>query len=177
MDVFSFRDRVVDDYGQFSRSFTQIKAPDLRDFVDGRYGAGEYWPSPLIQLNPSVVGGGSISQLVQEGLLHPECSRIFRWGKAASNQGRGDGVELLLHRHQREAIAIARAGGSLASVLPARPPSRTWMTCSTSNGRAPRKPPRPPARSLPSAASSQKKPCANGTATANPSAAPMRWSV
>jgi hypothetical protein len=173
MDVFSFRDRVVDDYGQFSRSFTQIKAPDLRDFVDGRYGAGEYWPSPLIQLNPSVVGGGSISQLVQEGLLHPECSRIFRWGKAASNQGRGDGVELLLHRHQREAIAIARAGGSLASVLPARPPSRTWMTCSTSNGRAPRKPPRPPARSLPSAASSQKKPCANGTAPANPSAAPM----
>jgi hypothetical protein len=91
MDVFSFRDRVVDDYGQFSRSFTQIKAPDLRDFVDGRYGAGEYWPSPLIQLNPSVVGGGSISQLVQQGLLHPECSRIFRWGKAASNQGRGDG--------------------------------------------------------------------------------------
>ncbi|QPN62298.1 hypothetical protein [Synechococcus sp. CBW1004] len=57
MDVFSFRDRVVEDYGQFSRSFTQIKAPDLRDFVDGRYGAGEYWPSPLIQLNPSFVGG------------------------------------------------------------------------------------------------------------------------
>lgn len=56
MDVFSFRDRVVEDYGQFSRSFTQIKAPDLRDFVDGRYGAGEYWPSPLIQLNPSFVG-------------------------------------------------------------------------------------------------------------------------
>ena len=44
MDVFSFRDRVVEDYGQFSRSFTQITAPDLRDFVDGRYGAGEYWP-------------------------------------------------------------------------------------------------------------------------------------
>jgi hypothetical protein len=111
MDVFSFRDRVVEDYGQFSRSFTQIKAPDLRDFVDGRYGAGEYWPSPLIQLNPSFVGGGSISELVDEGLLHPECSRIFRWGK-----DRGDGVELLLHRHQREAIVIARAGGSLVVI-------------------------------------------------------------
>ena len=88
MDVFSFRDRVVEDYGQFSRSFTQIKAPDLRDFVDGRYGAGEYWPSPLIQLNPSFVGGGSIGSLVEEGLLHPECSRIFRWGKDASNKDR-----------------------------------------------------------------------------------------
>lgn len=111
MDVFSFRDRVVEDYGQFSRSFTQIKAPDLRDFVDGRYGAGEYWPSPLIQLNPSFVGGGSIGSLVEEGLLHPECSRIFRWGK-----DRGDGVELLLHRHQREAIVIARDGGSLVVI-------------------------------------------------------------
>lgn len=111
MDVFSFRDRVVEDYGQFSRSFTQIKAPDLRDFVDGRYGAGEYWPSPLIQLNPSFVGGGSIGALVEEGLLHPECSRIFRWGK-----DKGDGVELLLHRHQREAIVIARAGGSLVVI-------------------------------------------------------------
>jgi hypothetical protein len=49
MDVFSFRDKVVEDYGQFSRSFTQIKAPDLRDFVDGRYGDEEYWPSPLIR--------------------------------------------------------------------------------------------------------------------------------
>ncbi|MEB3168692.1 MAG: hypothetical protein VKK97_08170, partial [Synechococcaceae cyanobacterium] len=116
MDVFSFRDRVVEDYGQFSRSFTQIKAPDLRDFVDGRYGAGEYWPSPLIQLNPSFVGGGSISQLVAEGLLHPECSRIFRWGKNSASPDCGDGVELLLHRHQREAIVIARAGGSLVVI-------------------------------------------------------------
>ena len=82
MDVFSFRDRVVEDYGQFSRSFTQIKAPDLRDFVEGRYGDEEYWPSPLIQLNPSFVGGGSISDLVGQGLLDPECRHIFRWGKS-----------------------------------------------------------------------------------------------
>jgi hypothetical protein len=78
MDVFSFRDRVIEDYGQFSRSFTQIKAPDLQSFVDGTYGKGEYWPSPLIQLNPSFVSGGAISELVDTGLLHPECSRIFR---------------------------------------------------------------------------------------------------
>jgi len=81
MDVFSFHDRVVEDYGQFSRSFTQIKASDLQQFVDGSYGKGEYWPSPLIQLNPSFVSGGAIGELVEAGLLHPECSRIFRWGK------------------------------------------------------------------------------------------------
>ena len=107
MDVFSFRDRVVEDYGQFSRSFTQIKAPDLQAFVDGSYGKGEYWPSPLIQLNPSFVSGGAIGELVEAGLLHPECRKIFRWGKDS-----GPGQELQLHRHQREAIEIARGGGS-----------------------------------------------------------------
>ena len=49
---------------------------------------GEYWPSPLIQLNPSFVGGGSIGELVEEGLLHPECSQIFRWGKDNGRLGR-----------------------------------------------------------------------------------------
>ncbi|KEF42156.1 MAG: hypothetical protein ER33_07280 [Cyanobium sp. CACIAM 14] len=106
MDVFSFRDRVVEDYGQFSRGFTQIKAPDLQEFVDGSYGKGEFWPSPLIQLNPSFVSGGAIGELVEAGLLHPECSRIFRWSK-----DHGPGQELQLHRHQREAIEIARGGG------------------------------------------------------------------
>ena len=107
MDVFSFRDRVVEDYGQFSRSFTQIKAQDLQEFVDGSYGKGEYWPSPLIQLNPSFVSGGSISELISEGLIHKECARIFRWGKES-----GPGQELQLHRHQRDAIEIARSNGS-----------------------------------------------------------------
>ena len=107
MDVFSFRDKVVSDYGQFSRSFTSIQAEDIRDFVDGRYDNGEYWPSPLIQLNPSFVSGGSISELVAEGLVHPECRQIFRWGKQT-----GAGEELILHRHQRDAIVIARSGGS-----------------------------------------------------------------
>ena len=106
MDVFSFRDRVVEDYGQFSRSFTTIKADDIRDFVDGRYGDEEYWPSPLIQLNPSFVGGGSIGELVEQGLLHPECRQIFRWGKED-----GEGQELQLHLHQLESLKIVLAGG------------------------------------------------------------------
>ena len=106
MDVFSFRDRVVEDYGQFSRSFTQVKASDIQEFVDGSYDKGEYWPSPLIQLNPSFVSGGAISELVDTGLLHPECSQIFRWGK-----NNGPGQELQLHRHQLIAHAVQRPVG------------------------------------------------------------------
>jgi ATP-dependent helicase YprA (DUF1998 family) len=108
MDVFTFRDRVVNDYGQFSRSFTQIAANDIRQFVDGTYAAGEYWPSPLIQLNPSFISGGAISELVDTGLLQPECEQIFRWGK----EGGAAGQELDLHQHQRDAIEIANREGS-----------------------------------------------------------------
>jgi len=77
MDVFAFRDRAVEDYSQFSRSFTQIKAPDLQDFIDGEYQAGKFCLSLLIQLNPSFVSGGTISDFVDERLLHPECRSIF----------------------------------------------------------------------------------------------------
>ena len=103
MDVFSFCDQVVKDYGQFSRSFTQVKASDIKIFLDGKYKDGQFWPSPLIQLNPSFVSGGSISELVEQGLIHEECSPIFRWGKEDNKEGH----ELILHKHQREAIEIA----------------------------------------------------------------------
>ena len=86
MDVFTFRDKVVEDYGQFSRSFTQIQADDIRDFVDGKYNDGEYWPSPLIQLNPSFISGGAVSDLVDAGLLEPNAARSSVGGKKAEQQ-------------------------------------------------------------------------------------------
>jgi ATP-dependent helicase YprA (DUF1998 family) len=113
MDVFSFREQVVEDYGWFSRSFTQIKSPDLRDFVDSRYGDEEDWSSPLLQLTPSFAGGDSVSDLVNQGLLDPECRQVFRWGKSPGS-GHGSGQELQLHLHQLEALNIVVAGGCVS---------------------------------------------------------------
>src|SRR5690242_12237416 len=109
MDVFTFRDRLVSDYERFSRSFTRIKAADIEAYVDGEYRAGRFWPAPLIQLNPSFVRGGSVEDLVRDGLLHAECRNIFRAGKTEAGSL---GVSLILHRHQEEAIIIARKGQS-----------------------------------------------------------------
>src|SRR5262245_30867321 len=64
-----------------------------------------FWPAPMVQLNPAFVAGGEIGQLVAEGLLHPECERIFRVGKTADG---APGKALLLHRHQEDAIRIAK---------------------------------------------------------------------
>lgn len=127
MDVFSYRDAVISDYEKFTTSFTTIKSPDIKTFVTKNYDDGKYWPAPLIQLNPSFVAGKNADQLVNDGMLHKECSNIFRFGR--DDQG-GVGVSAQLHLHQQEAISIAQnkesyvlttgtgSGKSLSYILP-----------------------------------------------------------
>ena len=104
MDVFSFREKVVRDYESFSRSFTKIRAGDIKEFVDKIYTEEAFYPSPLIQLNPNFVSGGRVEELVTSGLLESECANIFRFGKSTSSLGK----TLKLHKHQEEAIHLAR---------------------------------------------------------------------
>ena len=104
MDVFAFREELVSEYERFSRSFTTIRAEDIRQSVDEAYAAGRFWPAPLIQLNPNFVPGGYIDDLVSDGTLDEECAKIFR----IKNAGDTFGKRLRLHKHQADAIAIAR---------------------------------------------------------------------
>jgi superfamily II DNA/RNA helicase len=108
MDVFEFRDRLIDDYERFSRSFTQIRAEDIRDAVETAYRGGRFWPAPLIQINPNFVQGGTIDELVQAGHLDAECARIFRIKSPEDTFGK----PMVLHRHQRDAIDVARRSES-----------------------------------------------------------------
>ncbi|ERS15418.1 hypothetical protein Q668_05675 [Alcanivorax sp. PN-3] len=108
MDAFKFRDRVIDDYQQFARSFTNPLADDIREFLNRAYDSGRYWPSPLIQVNPSYVPGEDVEQLVERDVLHAECARIFRFGK----EDGGLGTPAQLYKHQQEAIDHCRKGDS-----------------------------------------------------------------
>ena len=100
MDVFEFRDKLVGDYRDFTRSFIQPKAEDISTFLDSEYDGGRYWPSPLIQINPSYVTTGTVDSLASEGILTPVTANIFRFGKCATSTG----VPATLYKHQREAI-------------------------------------------------------------------------
>ena len=104
MDVFAFRDKLIDDYARFSRSFTTIKAGDIQHAVDAAYKGGRYWPEPLIQLNPNFVQGGSIEDHTSSGVLDPECAKIFRIKSPTDSFGES----LILYKHQAEAIEIAK---------------------------------------------------------------------
>src|SRR5215472_6385197 len=107
MDVFRVRDRLIEDYREFTGSFVDIHDKTIRDHVAERMARGYQWPDPWLSLNPNFASGGTITELVEAGLLQPECERIFR----LKEQG-PDGPVLRLHMHQREAIEAARTGDS-----------------------------------------------------------------
>ncbi len=105
MNVFELRKHLVEDYGSYVRSFIRIKDARVEEKVNQSLDEGLLWPDPLIQLNPSFETGDRIVNLVDEGILHNECDRIFRAGK-----DRGEGVTLRLHCHQSKAVRTARDG-------------------------------------------------------------------
>src|SRR6516225_3887614 len=107
MDVFGVRDRLIEDYRDFTGSFVDIHDKSIADHVRDRMARGYQWPDPWLSLNPNFASGGTIIELVAQGLLHPECERIFRL-----KDENPDGPVLRLHKHQREAIEAARTGGS-----------------------------------------------------------------
>lgn len=108
MDVFQFREHIVTEYEEFTRSFTRIRADDIRDYVNEQYASQRYWPEPLIQINPNFKSGGTVEEFVAAGQLNAQCAAIFRLGKSSSSAG----VSLPLHKHQAEAISLAAAGES-----------------------------------------------------------------
>ncbi len=108
-NIFDFRDQLIDDYASYVNSFLQIRDPAIQAYVQGKMEEGALWPEPLIQLNPLFEQGESIDALVAEGVLHPECARIFRKGKSEDD---AQGQPLRLHRHQSQAIRVARSGAS-----------------------------------------------------------------
>lgn len=108
MSIFDVRNKVVQDYGNYMRSFLRIKDDRIREFVEDELTAGRLWPEPLVQLNPSFEPGSTVQQLAATGGLHSEAASIFRVNKMEGSVG----SPLTLHRHQEEAIKAAADGGS-----------------------------------------------------------------
>ncbi|MGH9192403.1 MAG: DEAD/DEAH box helicase [Acidimicrobiales bacterium] len=107
MDVFKLRDDLIGAYREYATSFMRIRDERIRERVDAALEEARLWPHPQIGLNPSFHPGGTIDELVAEGLLHPETARIFRADKSPAD---GIGRQMTLHQHQVDAIRAARAG-------------------------------------------------------------------
>jgi DEAD/DEAH box helicase len=109
VDVFGVRERLVGDYGAFTSGFVHPRDRRIAALVEEELAAGVQWPDPWLSLNPSFEPGGSITELVARGLLHPECDRIFRVKQHAADPG---ARSITLHRHQLDAIRASRDGES-----------------------------------------------------------------
>ena len=107
MDVFRVRDQLIEDYRDFTGSFVEIHDKRIAAHVAERMNNGYQWPDPWLSLNPNFASGGTVTELIEAGLLEPECERIFRLKETGP-----DGPVLRLHLHQREAIEAARSGDS-----------------------------------------------------------------
>ncbi len=103
MDAFSFDQQIVADYTRFSRSFSKIRAADLQADLEIVYSdEKQFWPSPLLSINPEYEKGATVDGLAAEGVLQPETARVFRFGESP----------ITFHKHQAMAIAKAQQGRS-----------------------------------------------------------------
>lgn len=101
MNIFDFRDALIEHYKTFSRSFTQIASQDIRDIVDEQCQVYKrYWPEPLLQINPCYEQSKTVAEYCQSKRLHPECEAIFRDNK-------GQSIRLFAHQDQAIDLAIS----------------------------------------------------------------------
>ncbi|MEL7148351.1 MAG: DEAD/DEAH box helicase, partial [Bacteroidota bacterium] len=92
MDAFLTHQQVLADYKDYLKSFIQIKDEEILQKVEEAFDGENFIPEPLLQFNPTVERGESLSDLVAQGKVHQELPRIFG--------------EYNLYRHQVEALKI-----------------------------------------------------------------------
>lgn len=108
MNIFDFRNQLIDNYLQYVTSFIQIRDPKIKGHIEHELNDGILWPDPLMQLNPAFEQGGLVDNFVNNGLLHNECKKIFR----RKNNPNDSGKPLRLYKHQVDAIHAAKKGHS-----------------------------------------------------------------
>ncbi|MEZ5151991.1 protein kinase domain-containing protein [Rhodococcus zopfii] len=111
MDMFDVHRTLIDDYRAFTEAGTVIRDERIAEFVENDLDRKSQWPDPWLSLNPFFASGGTVRDLSDTGVLHPECARIFQAGKTGGSTT-CDGRPLTLHHHQREAIDAAQSGES-----------------------------------------------------------------
>lgn len=99
MKAFEFDHYIIDSYARFSRSFSSIRAKDLRSAIDSQYDAKRFWPDALLSINPRFLQGPTVNDLVASGDLDEATGQIFRF----------ESVPVRFYRHQAQSIAKARA--------------------------------------------------------------------
>ncbi len=103
MDVFELRNRLIADCQSDVTSFMALRDERIKERVETSLREGRLWPEARIGLNPSFESGGTVDELVAEGLLHDRSRAVFRSGKSTSDPVGGP---MRLHRHQMDPLDV-----------------------------------------------------------------------
>ena len=112
MDLFAVHRTLINDYRSFTQAGTVIRDETIAAFVENDLNQKSQWPDPWLSLNPFFASAGTVLELADGGVLHPEYARIFR---EEGSDATGARPAAALHQHQRDAIG---------------PPARASPTCS-----------------------------------------------
>ena len=110
MDVFKVHEQVIADYRAFTSGFVEVRDPRIKAYVEQQFAEGVQWPDPWVGLNPSFASGGSVPELVARGPAAPRVRADLPPQADLQDPGRDP---IVLHRHQREAVEVARSGRKL----------------------------------------------------------------
>lgn len=98
LDIFNFRNEVIGDYRRYIESFLKIRDLKVKAFVDQELDKGQLWTDPLVQLNPTYRKGATVTELVQQKILHPDSEQYFS----------KEGKPFTFHYHQKQAFETAQ---------------------------------------------------------------------
>jgi hypothetical protein len=112
MDIFSVRNKLIEDYSHYVTSFIKILDSKILEAAEKEIKEGLLWPNPLIQLNPNFKKYGKIDELIDNNILNLECRNIFRINKekVINKNILDNGDPLYLYQHQYDAIQAANEG-------------------------------------------------------------------
>ena len=102
MNVFDIDADLIGRYERFARSFTTIRAEDIKNQVDAIYDSNKFWPEPLIGINPAFLDGKALAELAADKSVDPDLPSVFATGEPRRPIG--------LYRHQEQSLAKALQG-------------------------------------------------------------------
>jgi len=77
MKAFDTHRIITKEYKDYLKSFVSIKDDNIRKKVNEAFSDDRIMPEPLLQFNPSYATSSPLSELITEGIVHPELSKVF----------------------------------------------------------------------------------------------------
>ncbi len=100
-NIFKLHEEILCDYKLYIDSFINIYDKKILAAVKKDFDSGNLYPEPLIQFNPSFESGGSVEDLVNDGVLVKEFNNIFY---------DDENISWSIYKHQTEAIVKGNEG-------------------------------------------------------------------